>query len=603
MFQNFDTPNYNQSSNHLAKLRKWMGKNKIDVVLVPHNDEQRNEYLPKCAERLACITGFTGSAGTAIIMKNKAILFVDGRYTIQAKQQVKKTKLEIQNIININPIKWMETFAEKKWVMAIDPWLHSKIEIEKWKNTTKKMKMKLKIMQKNPIDEIWENQPKPPTGKVKLHDIKFAGKNAKEKIKKLRENMKNQNAKLCIINDASCVSWLFNIRGQDVEHTPLVLARAIVGEKKAWLFVKGEKIEGNIKKKLEKLTNCLEYNDFCEELRRLAKGAKVMMDTHNDPYAIAQIIEKAKGEIIQATNPIVAERSVKNKVEIIGARNAQVRDGAAVSTFLAWIDKQKIGSVDEISAAKKLENIRKKMAKEKMPLRDIAFDTISATGKNAAIVHYRVNKKSNKTLKNGELYLVDSGAQYDDGTTDITRTISIGKVGEEEKKLFTLVLKGHIAIQCIKFPKGTRGQDIDILARQNLWENGLDYQHGTGHGVGSYLSVHEGPQGISKNATEILKSGQIISNEPGVYKKHKFGIRIENLILVKENKEKMLEFENLTWVPIDQKLIDANALTKKEIKWINKYHKQVNQKLKKIVDQNTRKWLEKNTKPIKTSVK
>ena len=599
MFQDFNPPQYNDSSQHLAKLRVLMSKNNWDALLVPHNDEQRNEYLPKNAERLACVTGFTGSAGMAIITAKKAILFVDGRYTIQAKQQVEAKEFEIEDLIEMPPTKWLENNSEKNWVMVIDPWLHSKSEVEKWQKIVDEVNGELKFAETNPIDEIWENRPEPPSGEVKLHDIKFSGRSTDDKLKELRDIMQDKQADLCVLNDACSVSWLFNIRGNAVAHTPLALARAIIESDKVMVFM-----DSNI----DINAACKPPEAFEQELARLAKKAKVMIDPSKDPYAILQIIDKASGEIILTQDPTVIPRSVKNEVEINGARQAHIRDAAAMTTFLAWLDRQKIGEVDEITAAKKLENVRGEMASEELPLRDISFDTISGAGENGAIVHYRVNGDSNRTLNNGELYLTDSGAQYDDGTTDVTRTIAIGEVGEKEKMYFTLVLKGHIAIQMAKFPKGTRGQDIDALARHALWQYGLDYDHGTGHGVGSYLSVHEGPQGISKRSNEILRAGQILSNEPGVYEQGAFGIRIENLVIVQDvlgenSKREMLQFENLTWVPIDRNLVDANRLTKAELEWLNGYHRQVKEKVEGLVDSQTRKWLEAATQPIEMSVK
>ena len=535
MFQTYDAPqNPVIGDQRLVALRELMSVEGFDALIIPHADEQRNEYLPANAERLAWLTGFTGSAGTALVTASRAILFVDGRYTLQAAAQVDLVFIEIDDLISNPPHKWLISNMVKDTVLGIDPWLHTANEVKQLRSAAKKSGITLKMLRQNPIDQIWPDQPSVPKEAVRIHPFEYAGKTTTDKLAELETTLEDNKADCCIISDASSVCWLFNIRGSDVAHTPLCLAHAIFrhGEDPILLIDKN-RLNMEVYAFLNQVCEIESPDNLSTRISSLSKNARVMLDPNLTPYAIGELVRDANGTVVDAKDPVVLPRAQKNQTEITGSRAAHLRDGAAVTSFLAWLDCQPPGSVDEISASKRLEQIRSDMAGN-MPLREISFDAISGSGPNGAIVHYRVNENTNRTMQSGELYLVDSGAQYDDGTTDITRTIAIGPAGKDERLAYTLVLKGHIAIASARFPAGTRGVDLDGLARNALWQHGFDYAHGTGHGVGSYLSVHEGPQNISKRGMQEFLPGMIVSNEPGYYRQDAFGIRLENLVLVHE---------------------------------------------------------------------
>lgn len=604
MFQSFEASSEPVTGDsRLAKLRTRIKSAGFDALLVPHADEQRNEYLPPNAERLAWISGFTGSAGEALILNDRAILFVDGRYTLQAAQQTDREHWQVESLIDNPPAKWIEANMTKP-VIGYDPALHTANEVKRLQKAIKANGGRLTPTTSNFIDAIWTDRPAPPVGKVSIHDFELAGKTTRQKFPDIEAATAKHRADLCLLTDPSSICWLFNIRGADVAHTPLVLARAIVRrEGDPLLYIDNNKLDVETRAFLTQVCDMRDPADFGSDLAELAAGSNVMIDPDRTAYATNLIVEEAGGTVVKAKDPVVIPRAIKNTAEIEGSRSAHLRDGAAMTTFLAWLDDQPVGSIDEITAATKLEETRRDMAGN-MPLRDISFDTISGSGPNGAIVHYRVTKDTNRTLGNGELYLSDSGGQYDDGTTDITRTVAIGEPDRDQRRAFTLVLKGHIGIASARFPKGTRGMDIDALARIALWQHGMDYAHGTGHGVGSYLSVHEGPQNISKRGIQELLPGMILSNEPGYYREGSFGIRIENLVLVRDAADidggdtPMLGFETLTLCPIDQRLIDPAMLTDDELHWLNAYHGWVRRELTPLVSQDVADWLRRTTEPM-----
>lgn len=607
MFQNFDAPKSPVSGDgRLRALRNWMVDHQVSMILVPHNDEQNNEYLPADKERLAWLTGFTGSAGSALVTADQAVLFVDGRYTLQAAQQADTDHWTIESLIEMPPHKWVEANAGADDTLGFDPWLHSSAQVKALTSAKEKAGCTLSELTSNPIDAIWHDQPPTPLEPTRIHDFSFAGQLTGDKLNEMKAKLAENGADACVLTDPSSICWLFNIRGQDVAHTPITLAHAIVrSDVEPLLFIDQRKLDMETKAFLTQVCEMRAPSELEASIEEIASqaNANVMLDGTISPYAIKTIIENAGGKVVDAKDPVSLARARKNDVELAGARAAQQRDGAAMTTFLAWLDDQPGGSIDEITAAKKLEQFRTEMAGN-MPLRDISFDTISGSGPNGAIVHYRVNENTNRTLQDGELYLTDSGGQYDDGTTDITRTIAVGTPSDAERKAYTLVLKGHIAIAMARFPKGTRGVDIDILARSALWQHGMDYAHGTGHGVGSFLAVHEGPQNISKRGMQEFLPGMIISNEPGYYKTGEFGIRIENLVVVQEETAvdggdtPMMGFETITLAPLDRRLIDVGLLSDAELDWLNGYHDWVQREIGPLVDASVATWLQQATKPV-----
>lgn len=605
MFQNFLAASAPvKGPVRLDALRKLMRERKIDALVVPHADEQRNEYLPACAERLAWLTGFTGSAGEAVVTPTEAVLFVDGRYTLQAAQQTDDAHWKIDSLIENPAHKWLGANMASNSTIGFDPWLHTANEVKRLETAAQKVGGATNALTENLVDLVWDDRPPAPLEPAKIHDFSYAGKLTRDKLDEMQATLALENADACVLTDPSSVCWLFNIRGSDVAHTPITLAHAILrAEASPLLFIDKRKLDIQTRAFLTQVAELCEPSRLETKLADTAKASRVMLDPDLAPFAMSAIVEGVGGTVVSAKDPARLPRAIKNTTEIEGSRSAHLRDGAAVTTFLAWLDDQQPGTVDEIAVARKLETTRVEMAGN-MPLRDISFDTISGSGPNGAIVHYRVDESSNRTLQQGELYLCDSGAQHDDGTTDITRTVAIGEPDADQRRMFTLVLKGHIGIALARFPKGTRGVDLDVLARIPLWQHGVDYAHGTGHGVGSYLSVHEGPQNISRRGMQELLPGMIISNEPGYYRKDVFGIRIENLVLVREATEipggdqPMLGFETLTLAPIDQRLIDPNIMTDDELHWLNAYHGHVRRELEPLVGNGVAEWLRKATEPL-----
>lgn len=572
----------------LVEIRDIIKKKKVSGVVIPSTDEFQSEFCPPHARRLEWITGFTGSSGVAVITDKKAAFFTDGRYTIQAENEVIKG-FELFNIADRKPWEWAGDNI-KKGKLALDPWLHSEINAKKYIES-----VDVHFSKENYVDMIWKDAPEFPNSAIKVHPLKYAGKKFDEKVKEVSNVLKENNAKACILASPDSVCWLLNIRSNDIPTTPFILSYAILYQNgTVKLFVDKERVTQALLSHFGTIVKCVSPDLITKEVKALEKH-NVMLDPVAVPYVFYDLLNKKK--IIRLNDPCQLEKACKNKVEVKGAIDSHKVDGAAVTKFLQWIDGE-VGKnrVTEVSAARKLLNFRR----ENKEFRGVSFDTIAGFASNGAIIHYKPVDKTDKEIKGNGLLLVDSGGQYLGGTTDVTRTISIGKPTKEQVRNFTLVLKGHIALAMCVFPEGTTGTQLDALARQYLWQNGMDYDHGTGHGVGSFLSVHEGPQRISKaNSNVKLSEGMILSNEPGYYKQGEYGIRIENLVVV-EKKEEFSKgdrnfycFRTLTKAPIDLSLVDQKMLNDDEKKWLSEYHKSVKDELSSLLDKDSSDWLKK----------
>jgi Xaa-Pro aminopeptidase len=601
-FQSFDDASERaQSAARVEALRAELGRRGLDGFMVPRADRQQNEYLPASEERLAWLTGFTGSGGLAIVLADSAVLFVDGRYTVQADAQIDKTIFSIEHVTDSPPEQWLEQNLKSGGKLGYDPWLHTTENAEKLKKACAAAGAELVVVDDNPIDALWRGRPAPPSGSVVLHDIKLAGEGAADKLKRIRAELGKLRADALVVSDPQNVAWAFNIRGADVPHTPLALAFALVPrEGRAALYVDAAKLDNKARQTLEEFADIRPPDALAGDLAAL-KGKTVRLDQASAADALTRLVTEHGGKPARGVDPIALMKAVKNHAEIAGARAAHKRDGAALTHFLAWFEREAPkGKLTEIDAVKALESFRRDTGL----LKDISFPTIAGAGPNGAIVHYGVTESSNRRIGLNELFLVDSGAQYEDGTTDVTRTVVVGAPTDEMRDRFTRVLKGHIAIATAIFPENTSGAQLDPLARTALWQAGLDFDHGTGHGVGSYLSVHEGPARISKLGSVALRRGMILSNEPGYYKTAAYGIRTENLVLViaapePAGAEKPLNaFETLTLAPIDRRLIETRMLTAKERAWLDSYHARVHEVLGPLLDAPTRAWLEAATGPL-----
>jgi Xaa-Pro aminopeptidase len=580
MFQDFDSPTgATDTADRVRRLRALLAGRGLDAFLVPRADEHQGEYVPRSAERLKWITGFTGSAGMAALAKRSACLFVDGRYALQAPAQVDTSIFTIRQVPEQKLSDWLMEQLPTGAVVGFDPWLHTLAEIERLREAVSKRSLVLGPVKPSPLDKAWgKERPPIPTAPVIVQPLKYAGTPVEQKIADLQKKLKEDGQDAAVLTLPDSICWLLNIRGADVAHNPVTLAFAVLPTKgKAELFIDPRKVGDAALAHLEPHVNCFMPRDLTARLKALRSAKrKVRLDPETAAFAIARAL--GKSAISRGRDPCIEPKARKCTAEIKGARAAHMRDGAAVVRFLAWLDAHATKRrIDEIEAVRQLEAFRRASPL----LRDISFDTISGSGPNGAIVHYRVTEATNRRLGAGELFLIDSGAQYADGTTDITRTVAIGAPTAEMRQRYTAVLKGHIAISTARFPAGTRGVDLDPLARHALWSMGLDYDHGTGHGVGSYLSVHEGPASISKRGMVVLEPGMILSNEPGYYKTGAYGIRIENLVLVEAGKvppggeRSMMSFETLTLAPYDRRLIELSQLTTAEHAWIDAYHARV----------------------------
>ncbi len=588
----------------LAQLRRELARRELEGFIVPRGDEHQGEYVPPRAERLAWLTGFTGSAGAAVVLAEKAALFVDGRYTLQAAAQTDPALFERRHLGDEPPAAWIAKQLKPGAALGYDPWLHTPAECERYQAAATKARGRLVACEGNPLDAVWEDQPPPPISPVLPHPLRYAGKESREKRAELAAQLAEDGVDAAVLTAPDSIAWLLNIRGGDVPHTPLPLAFAILGADSAVeLFCDPRKLAPGLAEHLGDGVKIERREAFPAALDRLGEAKRCVQA---DPATVAVFVfdrlARAGAEIRRAADPCQLPKACKNAVELEGMRAAHRRDGAALVRFIAWIKRETTRrDVSEIEAAERLHQLRRAE-----PLfRDLSFATIVGAGPNGAIVHYRVTAESCRQIEPGTLFLVDSGAQYPDGTTDVTRTLAIGAPSEEMRDRFTRVLKGHIALADARFPEGTSGTQLDVLARASLWQAGLDYDHGTGHGVGSYLGVHEGPQRISKLPNHIaLRPGMVVSDEPGYYKSGAYGIRIENLVAVKALEQvagaerKMLGFETLTLAPIDLDLVIPAMLSEAESTWLNSYHARVRETLTPLLDAEAAAWLRQATRAI-----
>jgi len=602
-FQSFDDQSDAATvAPRLASLRAELARRGLDGLLVPRADEHQGEYVPKKAERLAWLTSFTGSAGAAVVLKDKAAIFVDGRYTLQVRQQTDTKLFDPRDLVAEGIAGWLETNAPKGARIGYDPWLHTIAGLDILRVAADRAGAELVPCPTNPIDAVWTDQPGPPLAKAMPHAFALTGESAESKRTRIAEDIKRLGADAAVITLPDSICWLLNIRGGDVPHTPFTLAFAILNaDGSTDLFLDSRKSSPELVQHLGNAVRMHEPNDFPPALDAL-KGKSVLVDPTMGAAALLDRLTTAGAKVKRGSDPCQLPKACKNPVEIEGMRKAHIRDGAALTRFLAWVAREAPkGHLTEIEAAEALEGYRRQTGS----LSDLSFDSISGAAPHAAIPHYRVSRSTNRRINRNEIFLIDSGGQYPDGTTDVTRTMIVGEPSAEMKDRFTRVLKGHIALATVRFPEGTTGAALDAFARKPLWDAGLDYDHGTGHGVGSYLSVHEGPQNISKKPIlQTLKPGMICSNEPGYYKADEYGIRIENLIVVSDYEEvkggdrKMMRFETITLAPIDLELVESKLLTAEERDWLNAYHARVREMLSPLVDTETRSWLEHATRAV-----
>ena len=586
----------------LAALRAELHKRGLDGFVVPHSDEHQSEYLPARAERLAWLTAFTGSAGAAVVLKDKAAVFTDGRYTLQVRRQTDTALFEPRDLVAEGPQGWIPDHLPRGAKLGYDPWLSTAHSVAHLKAAAEKAGGSLVACDSNPIDAVWQDQPAAPASPVIVHPLALAGEASEAKRARLAEELKKASADAAVITLADSVCWLLNIRGSDVPHTPFVLAFAILNsDATVDLFLDKMRCSAEVTAHLGAGVRLRPPAAFGAALDGL-KEKKVLADPASAAAAILDRLQKAGATIRREPDPCQLPKACKNPAEIEGMRQAHIRDGAAMANFLCWLESAAAGgALTEIEAAEALEGFRRATNQ----LRDLSFDSISGAGSNGAVVHYRVTRSTNRVIGKNDMFLIDSGAQYPDGTTDITRTVMMGTPTAEMKDRFTRVLKGHIALALARFPDGTIGMQLDSLARRPLWEVGLDYDHGTGHGVGSYLAVHEGPQNISKRAVnQKLMPGMICSNEPGFYKEGAFGIRLENLVVVTEGRalpggeRKMMEFETITLAPLDLALVEISLLREDERAWLNAYHRRVRETISPLVEDDVKAWLARATRAI-----
>lgn len=592
-FQSFaDASSSGQSAERLKALRGELARLQLDGFLTPRADEHQNEYVAPASERLAWLTGFTGSAGFAIVLEKEAAIFVDGRYVIQVRGEINPKLFSPHESGEITPARWLAEHAKPGARIGYDPWVHTPAQIERLNKALEGKNVSLIAVEQNPIDSIWLDRPGAPRGEISLYPPHLAGASVKSKLVRLVKSLGDADALL--ISDPHSLAWTFNIRGADISHTPIALGFALVRKKeRPRLYVDEEKLSARTRSALAKFLGIAPPAQLREDLAKAGdKGETIVFDAATVPARLVETFKAKGGKPRVGDDPIALMKAVKNEAELAGARAAHIRDGAALTRFLAWFAQEAPkGKLTEISAAQALETFRR----ESGELRDISFPTISAFGEHAAIPHYRVTEKSDLKIGRG-VYLVDSGAQYLDGTTDVTRTVIVGRASKQFRDHYTRVLKGHIAIARAVFPKGVSGAQIDAFARRSLWEGGLDFDHGTGHGVGAYLSVHEGPQRISKFGATPLQPGMILSNEPGYYRAGDYGIRLENLVIVEKRaiagaEREMYGFETITLAPFDLNCIEPKLLTPEEADWLDAYHARVRKVLSPLVDAKTRVWL------------
>ncbi|MGY5614936.1 aminopeptidase P family protein [Vibrio brasiliensis] len=585
----------------LAAIRDWLAQNNLDALLVPHEDEYLGEYVPAHNERLHWLTGFTGSAGVAVITQHNAAIFVDGRYTVQVTKQVPSTLFEYRHLIEEPALDWILEHLETGCSVAIDPRMHNSAWLD---SAQAKLagKLELNILQSNPIDQLWHDRPAPVISDVRLMATEAVGQSSESKRQEIAHLVAKAGGHAAVITALDSICWLLNVRGLDVSRLPVLLSHAILhDDASVEFFLDPARLPSNFSEHVGNGVTVHHPDSLKAQIEALA-GKKVLLDPATSNAWFKLVLQNSGASVINAADPCLMPKASKNDVEISGMKACHVRDGVAMCKFLSWLDSEvATGNLhNEALLSDKLEQFRK----QDPTLMDLSFDTISAAGSNAAMCHYNhENQPEPGVLQLDSLYLVDSGGQYLDGTTDITRTIAIGKPSDEMIKQFTLALKGHIGVARARFPKGTRGYQIDTLARQHLWAEGYDYDHGTGHGVGHFLSVHEGPASISKKQIDVpLTQGMVLSNEPGYYRADAFGIRIENLELVVETPTKgdfpVLSFESLTRCPIDIRNINVDMLTRPELAWLNDYHQKVWNDISPLVEGDVKEWLKNATQPL-----
>ncbi|WP_419905710.1 aminopeptidase P family protein [Kiloniella sp.] len=593
----------------LKALRDQLVKDGVDGFIIPRTDEHQGEYVPPQAQRLAWMSGFTGSAGLGVVLTDSAAVFVDGRYTIQVRQEVDETLYTYKHLIEEPAHEWLSEQVKPGMRIAYDSWLQSENQIKTLRKGVEKAGGELVALDINPVDAVWSDQPARPCTKSMPYDLKHAGKSSREKRDEIATILKDGEADCAVLSLPDSVAWLLNVRGEDVAHTPLVLSFAVIHDDGSvqW-FVDSEKVTSETMAALDNQIEIAEPGALESRLVSFAReGKSVLVDPATCPERITSVLEKNGAKLVRAMDPVMKPKARKNTTELDGIRAAHIRDGAAMVRFLKWVTEtaekraETDNPVTEIEAAYKLQAIREGVSL----FRDISFDTISGAGPNGAMCHYKVSEESSIPLSMDEIFLIDSGGQFLDGTTDITRTVIIGAPTDEMKDRFTRVLMGHISLATAKFPKGTNGMQLDSLARRPLWDAGLDFDHGTGHGVGCFLGVHEGPQRIAKASSPVaLEPGMFLSNEPGYYKAGEYGIRIENLIIVRDIGQMvgldtpLYDFETVTLCPIDLRLIEPSIMSAGEIRWLNDYHAWVREELTPLLDAEHVTWLEEATKAI-----
>ncbi|HHE0528685.1 TPA: aminopeptidase P family protein [Vibrio parahaemolyticus] len=592
---------HNDTLSRVNAIREWLTQHNIDALLIPHEDEYLGEYVPAHNERLHWLTGFTGSAGAAVITQHKAAIFVDGRYTVQVTKQVPNELFEYRHLIEEPALDWIQDNLTANASVAIDPRMHSSAWLD-MAQAKLAGKLELNILSSNPIDELWHDRPAPVVSDVRLMPTEAVGQSSESKRKEIAQLVAKAGADSAVITALDSICWLLNVRGLDVSRLPVLLSHAILhADSSVEYFLDPARLPAEFAAHVGTGVT-VHHPEALQSRLEAMSGKKVLLDPAISNAWFKLVLQNAGASVIAAADPCLMPKAAKNEVEIAGMKACHIRDGVAMSKFLCWLDTEvATGNLhDEATLADRLEAFRK----EDPTLMDLSFDTISAAGGNAAMCHYNhENQPEPGKLALNTLYLVDSGGQYLDGTTDITRTIAIGQPSAEMIKQFTLALKGHIGVARARFPKGTRGYQIDTLARQHLWAEGYDYDHGTGHGVGHFLSVHEGPASISKKQIDVpLTEGMVLSNEPGYYRADAFGIRIENLELVVETPTNgdfpVLSFESLTRCPIDKRNINVDMLTRPELAWLNDYHQKVWEQISPLVEGEVKEWLREATLPL-----
>lgn len=585
--------------NRINSLRKIMKKEKLDYYLIPHEDESLLEYTSSKMERLKWISGFSGSAGNLVVGKKEINLFVDSRYKIQSKKEMIDIECNIYDIAEKSYYDFFKEIKEKKVCLGIFAKTISVKNFSLINNICINKGIKIVDLNTDLIDRIWKRNLKTQkTNKVFLLDDKFTGQNYEKKIKKIFNYMQSEKTDLIYIQNSESIAWLLNLRGADLDFTPIILSNAIISKKKIYLFLENENLPYYIKKKLKKYVNFLNKKQFENTLRKLAKKElNIMTDDKSTSIYNFKILKKYSENICIKDDVLQSYKSIKNITEIKCFKKAHLLDGKAFCKFLFWFKERK-KPISELDIVKKIDNLRSK----NNGFLSRSFPTIAGSGPNGAIIHYQANMKTNRILNNNDILLLDSGAQYLFGTTDITRTISRGKVSKEQILDYTLVLKGHLKINLAKFPFGVRGNYLDFIARQNLWNFGKDYSHSTGHGIGFCLNVHEGPFNISTRSSSIISSGMVFSNEPGYYRNNHYGIRIENVVMAKSfkiNKKRFIKINNFTMAPYEWSLIDVKMLHKEEKDWINNYHKKVVKEISPLLKEKERVWLKEYCKEIR----